>query len=438
MTLQRLSATIFGLVIPLSVLTAQTERRGDLFAYVDSVLNAMPSGVGTNEYLPPTEEQFEVFRGVVEDLLEGRSGEASIDAASIGYRVIAFADTTDATDTRHLVLERHPDSSRHWGTAIVATDAQRPELVLQCPHPLFDTKSAHQGAWIYRMVGARALFFSGAHRCNLALASPCAGTTTVCSGIAEPFRRSDPAHNVDHPLQAATIAVLSTIAQPLVIQLHGFGKDPGDPDLILSNGTRSAPIDDPILDLRDALLQVDDTLTFKVVHIDSAWNVLTGTTNVQGRLMNGSPSPCSQSASVPSGRFIHAEQAYGRLRDNAASWTRVATAIANAFPASTTAVDEVVQPVSNLLDASAYPNPFNPATIIRFHLPSAAFVRASVFDVNGRALGRLFEGRYAAGNHTASWEPPLPSGTYLCRVVATPEDDPRSPFTRTIKLVLVR
>lgn len=438
MTFHKLRATIVGFLIPIAVLSAQTERRGDLFAYVDSTLNAMPSGVGTNEYLPPTEEQFDVYRSVVQHLLEGRSASASAAAGSIGYRVIAFVDTTDATETWHSVLERHPDSARHWGTAVVAAAPQRPELVLQCPHPLFDTKSAHQGAWIYRMVGARALFISGAHRCNQAFASPCAGTTTVCSGVAEPFRRSDPAHNVDHPLQAATIAVLSSIAQPLVIQLHGFGKDPGDPDLILSNGTRSTPMPDPIKTLRDGLLGVDDSLTFKIAHIDSTWNQLTGTTNVQGRLMNGSPSPCSQSASITSGRFIHMEQAYARLRDHAASWTRVADAIASAFPVSATGFRNDAPPVSSRLDVSAHPNPFNPSTILRFQLPASADVHATAFDLQGRSIGTIFEGHFTAGSHTAAWAPNLPSGTYLCRIVATSLDGSRSTLERTLKLLLVR
>jgi hypothetical protein len=438
MIFQRLPATIVGLLLPSFLLTAQTERRGDLFAYVDSSVNAMPAGLGTNEYFPPTEGQFDVFRSAVQDLLEGRPGAADAAAVSIGYRVVAFVDTTGPAQTSHLVLERHPDSARHWGMAIIANNAQRPELILQCPHPLFDTKSAHQGAWIYRIVGARAMIVSGAHRCNLALPSPCAGTTTVCSGGAEPFRRSDPAHNVDHPLQATTIAVLATITQPLVIQLHGFAKDPGDPDLILSNGTRSQPLPDPILTLREEFLKVDDSLTFKIAHIDSTWNLLTGTTNVQGRLINGSPSPCSQSASVSTGRFIHMEQAYARLRDNSISWSRVANAIANAFPATATGVKGDAPSISHRLDISAHPNPFNPSTIIRFQLPVSAFVRAGAFDLSGRSLGTIFEGRFAAGSHSATWEPNLPSGTYLLRVDAISEQDSRSHSVGSIKLLLVR
>lgn len=438
MNLARLPATIVGLFLPLFLLTAQTERRGDLFAYVDSSVNAMPAGLGTNEYSPPTEEQFAVFRTIVQDLLVERPESAAAAAESIGYRVVAFVDSTGPSEASHLVLERHPDSARYWGVAIITSNAQRPELILQCPHPLFDAKSAHQGVWIYRTVGARALFVSGAHRCNSALPSPCAGTTTVCGGPAEPLRRSDPAHNVDHPLQAATIAVLAAITQPLVIQLHGFGKDPGDPDVILSNGTRSQPSSDPILTLRDRLLEVDDSLTFKIAHVDSTWNRLTGTTNVQGRLINGSPAPCSQSASISTGRFIHIEQAYARLRDNSLSWSRVANAIANTFPPSATGVTRDAQPLSHRLAVSAYPNPFNPSTIIRFSLPVSAVVQIGAFDLTGRSLGTIFEGRYVAGSHETTWDPNLPSGAYLLRVVATSEGGPRFQVERSIKLLLLR
>ncbi|MDX1547965.1 MAG: thrombospondin type 3 repeat-containing protein [Rhodothermales bacterium] len=64
-----------------------------------------------------------------------------------------------------------------------------------------------------------------------------------------------------------------------------------------------------------------------------------------------------------------------------------------------------------------YPNPFNPATTIRFGVPEAAFVRLVVYDVLGREVERLVDGRVEAGMHAVSFEAgSLPSGWYLYRL----------------------
>jgi glycosidase len=66
-----------------------------------------------------------------------------------------------------------------------------------------------------------------------------------------------------------------------------------------------------------------------------------------------------------------------------------------------------------------YPNPFNPATTIRYDLPQAAPVRLEVFDVLGRRVALLAEGLQAAGTHTVDFEGGhLPSGLYLYRLQA--------------------
>lgn len=47
--------------------------------------------------------------------------------------------------------------------------------------------------------------------------------------------------------------------------------------------------------------------------------------------------------------------------------------------------------------SSAYPNPFNPTTQIRFDLPEASTVTLAVFDLLGRKVGDLAAGEYEAG-----------------------------------------
>lgn len=66
-------------------------------------------------------------------------------------------------------------------------------------------------------------------------------------------------------------------------------------------------------------------------------------------------------------------------------------------------VDEIVEtPVAFELGTN-YPNPFNNSTVIPFSLNRAADVKIQVFDINGRAVATLFDGRADAGAHTVAW-----------------------------------
>ena len=79
-----------------------------------------------------------------------------------------------------------------------------------------------------------------------------------------------------------------------------------------------------------------------------------------------------------------------------------------------------------------YPNPFNPTTTIAYSLPEAEQVRVSIFDVLGREIRLLVDGRQAAGRHEVVFEAgTLPSGTYFYRV-ETPSG------VQTKKLVLLK
>ncbi|MBN2171271.1 MAG: hypothetical protein JW819_08130 [Candidatus Krumholzibacteriota bacterium] len=67
--------------------------------------------------------------------------------------------------------------------------------------------------------------------------------------------------------------------------------------------------------------------------------------------------------------------------------------------------------------APNHPNPFNPATEIRFALPTAMAVTLTIHDVSGRRLATLLAGEpLAAGEHAVAWRGrddagrPLPSG----------------------------
>ncbi|MGE5352195.1 MAG: T9SS type A sorting domain-containing protein [Acidobacteriota bacterium] len=68
---------------------------------------------------------------------------------------------------------------------------------------------------------------------------------------------------------------------------------------------------------------------------------------------------------------------------------------------------------------SAYPNPFNPVTMLEFNIPSAGKIELKIYDALGKEVTTLVneernEGRYKVQFNASQ----LPSGIYLCRMSA--------------------
>ncbi len=60
-----------------------------------------------------------------------------------------------------------------------------------------------------------------------------------------------------------------------------------------------------------------------------------------------------------------------------------------------------------------YPNPFNPITTISFSLPAANRLSLKIYDLTGKQVAQLVDGRLSAGTHLVEWQAKnLPSGNY--------------------------
>ncbi len=78
------------------------------------------------------------------------------------------------------------------------------------------------------------------------------------------------------------------------------------------------------------------------------------------------------------------------------------------------------------------PNPFNPATSIRFFLPQAAPVSLMVYDQRGRLVDTLFRAKnFSAGEHSVPYRSTLPSGVYLVKLISNQQ-------VKSVKISLVR
>ena len=66
---------------------------------------------------------------------------------------------------------------------------------------------------------------------------------------------------------------------------------------------------------------------------------------------------------------------------------------------------------------AAYPNPFNPVTMIKIEIPQESDINVDVYDANGRHAEKLLYGNYKAGEYNISWTATgFPSGIYFIRL----------------------
>ena len=86
---------------------------------------------------------------------------------------------------------------------------------------------------------------------------------------------------------------------------------------------------------------------------------------------------------------------------------------------------------------SAFPNPFNPSTTIRFDLPEDSFVTINVYDMIGRHVKSLLNNNISAGRRliiwdgTNSFEQPASAGTYFYTIKT-------DRYSQTKKMILLK
>ena len=84
-----------------------------------------------------------------------------------------------------------------------------------------------------------------------------------------------------------------------------------------------------------------------------------------------------------------------------------------------------------------FPNPFNPATVVKFSIPADANVKLVVFDIAGREVKTLADGKMNAGRHELSFSgAELSSGVYFYRLDVIGKEG--ISFTDTKKMILVK
>lgn len=303
---------------------------GNIEVYLGDFINTIPEDSG-NDYKEPTTNQLTTWDLIINAILTNNISEAVLKSSEVNYQITEFTDTSITPNQVFYVLEEKSNKTNYWGTYVFSKTPTINYLIIQAPHIKNDTNTGKQAVYCFKNNVAKAIFINGAHRCNNNKSSSCSGTTSTCNSGSEAYRVSDMAHNTNSVFQKTTENLFSAISNSVFVQLHGFGKLSTDPYVIISNGTQITPTTDYATLIKDALLVEDNTLTFKLAHIDTDWTRLRGFTNTQGRFVNNSSNPCSTSATSTTGRFIHIEQERTKLRESATEWVKMSNALGNVF-----------------------------------------------------------------------------------------------------------
>jgi hypothetical protein len=309
------SAAVLRLVPAEGVVLAGVLPYSSLDAYVRDLKATIP-GRASEAFIEPPSLEITQFGEAIQALLMGNTEVARVGLDLLNYDLF---NLNDEFGRSYLVAQERPTGFRGQGTYIVDSLYVR-NVVIEVPHPLWDLNTPEEGVAIFQGLGARALFIAGTHRCaNPSTASGCSGTSTSCLDGSISVRISDAPHFTGNFMYAAHGATMQLVPASVALNLHGNRLEPYP--IELSDGTRVAAADTSLVNrLRSALrARMDGGDAGSCNWPEDALTAqnLCGTTNVQGRLSNGSALPCTTAADASSGLFLHLEQ-HQDIRDNPA------------------------------------------------------------------------------------------------------------------------
>ena len=257
-----------------------------------------PPENGSNQYTVPRETLREHLNNSLNAALQGDAETSLREAERAGYELCA----------EETVLRWSAPGS---GNALLAlrTHPQSADVIFETPHAFFDRGTLAEGVLAFEQVGARALLSTGTHRCASYLDSGCSGSTRVCTLINnEDFRISDMAHTEESFFHEAHEVLSAHFAATPVVSLHAFLEF----GVSVSDGTQGDT--DPnslVARLTQAIaeqLPQERVTSCNDYGTDRHDPRVCGTTNTQGRHLNGSSNACRDRPDEASGRFIHLEQ----------------------------------------------------------------------------------------------------------------------------------
>ncbi len=256
-----------------------------------------PPSSGSDAYVVPATLDRSAAAASVVAALAGDATLALNEASSAGYGWCADGSillwSAPGSGNAALALRTHPSAAA---------------LVVQTPHSFYDLNTMAEGVVVFETVGARALLSSGTHRCGSDTEAGCSGSTSSCSAGSAPYRISDMAHTEESMFQAMHEALADGLPGTSSISLHGFTQSGASVSDGTTQATSPTSLSAQLTDALTAALPAENITSCNDYGAANHDVRLCGTTNAQGRYLNGSADPCGTAASAASGRFIHLEQ----------------------------------------------------------------------------------------------------------------------------------
>lgn len=290
----------------------------DIFApfVLDAIASPAPD---SDAYVEPQVTSTDAFAAAVRAALEERWLDAEVAAQASGYTLCGNAD-----------LVRLVPAGTQSGHArlLLRRDVTASDWVFGAPHVYFDTATLAESLVLFEEARGRALIVSGVHRCTNLSASGCDGRTSVCGVTDEEFRSSDMAHTEASFFQVAHSTLAAAWPDADFVSVHGMG----DSGASLSDGTDDATQANALVAQLATALRTQfpgELITTCNDYAGAEVRVLKcGTTNTQGRAINGSPDACDLNPDAAGGHFVHLEQS----SDLRAAPEKVAAAFASLNP----------------------------------------------------------------------------------------------------------
>lgn len=275
----------------------------------------------------PTPGQLKAWKFIVESIYAGKPEDAAqmIKQLSFPYELKRFTEKSNGREY-FLIVEKAPYQAG-WGAYVFDPKSTNP-LVIEAPHPKFDSNTEHQAIDAFIQTGASAYLLAGAHRRSNKQPSPCTQPASASEDNGG-YPVSDVAHAIDTPFHAIHEALIKVRPRSVTVQLHGMTERENCPNAFLSNGSRTVTTNSKTL-----LSCLTKSGVEAEIFDGSTSCPLTAQSNVQGRYSNGESSdPCKTAvkSSPEPGSFIHIEQEPA-IRKDRASWQGVIAGLKCAFP----------------------------------------------------------------------------------------------------------
>jgi hypothetical protein len=118
------------------------------------------------------------------------------------------------------------------------------------------------------------------------------------------------------------------------------------------------------------------------------------------------------------------------------------SAYSNTATATLTAVNVPGEVLTDFMLEHNYPNPFNPATTIRYFLPEQSDVKLIIYDVKGMVIKTFELNSQSAGYQNIIWDgknsnnEQVSSGTYICKLKAVTVNGKQ--YEKNLKMMLLK